>query len=234
MSLEHRQFRFHKAQPLQEHRQFQLHRAPRPSQQHKLFNIRRPDQRILECKYLSRTRIPTKQAADGNKLKYELRIRLRYFRIPNTENCIDALHIYWGEQIRELIESLQSVPTPSSAKLLNEYQKIIAKLDNHFIPMVNLNCARIKLSKMCRKEGDTVVQYHVRLRFQVAKCGFTDPDEVIRSKILQTMHDKKLRREAMVKRCTLQQSLEHVTNKEDIDRQGQDMEQKACTGSRPC
>jgi len=40
------------------------------------------------------------------------------------------------------------------------------------------------------------------------------------------MRDKKLRREAMVKRYTLQQLLEHAANKEDIDRQVQDMEQK--------
>ena len=71
-----------------------------------------------------------------------------------------------------------------------------------------------------------MVQYHVRLRLQVAKCGFTDPDNVIRSKILQTMRDKKLRREAMVKRYTLQLLLEHAANKEDIDRQAQVMEQK--------
>ena len=44
-----------------------------------------------------------------------------------------------------------------------------------------------------------MAQYHVRLRLQVAKCGFTDPDDVIRSKILQTMRDMKLRREAIVK-----------------------------------
>ena len=42
-----------------------------------------------------------------------------------------------------------------------------------------------------------------------------DPDDVIRSKILQTMRDKKLRREAMVKRYTLQQLLEHAAKKED-------------------
>ena len=76
------------------------------------------------------------------------------------------------------------------------------------------------------KDGESVAQYHVRLRLQVAKCGFTDPDAVIRSKILQTMRDKKLRREAMVKRYTLQQLLEHVANKEDVNRQAQDMEQK--------
>lgn len=40
------------------------------------------------------------------------------------------------------------------------------------------------------------------------------------------MHDKKLRREAMVKRYTLQQLLEHAANKEDIDRQAPDMEGK--------
>ena len=226
MSLEHRQFRFRIAQSLQEHRQFQLHRTPRPNRQHKLFNIRRPDQRTSECKRLSGTRIPTKQAADGKKWKNELLTRFRYFRISNTQDRIDALHIYGGEQIRELIESLESVHTPSSAELQNEYEKIIAKLDNHFIPMVNPDCARSKLEKMCQKEGESVAQYHVRLRLQVAKCGFTDPDDVIRSKILQTMRDKKLRREAMVKRYTLQQLLEHAANREDIDRQAQDMEQK--------
>ena len=79
---------------------------------------------------------------------------------------------------------------------------------------------------MCQNEGESVAQYHVRLRLQVAKCGFTDPDDVIRSKILKTMRDKNLGREAMVKRYTLQQLLEHAANKEDIDHQALDMEQK--------
>ena len=39
------------------------------------------------------------------------------------------------------------------------------------------------------------------------------------------MRDKKLRQEAMVKRYTLQQLLEHATDKEDIDRQAQHMEE---------
>jgi len=59
-------------------------------------------------------------------LKNELLTRFRYFRISNTQDGIDALHIYGGEQMRELIESLESVPTPSLAELQNEYEKIIA------------------------------------------------------------------------------------------------------------
>ena len=80
---------------------------------------------------------PDKTGRRWKKWRNELLTRFRYFRISNTQDCIDALHIYGGEQIRELIESLESIPTPSSAELLNEYAKIIAKLDNHFIPMVN-------------------------------------------------------------------------------------------------
>ena len=142
-----------------------------------------------------------------------------------THDRVDALCIYGGVQIRELIESLENVPSPSSDENLNEYEKIIAKLDNHFIPMVNPDCARNKLEKMCQNEGESVAQYHVRLRLQVTKCSFAHPDDVILSKLLQTMRDKKLRREAMVKRYTLRQLLEYTANKEDIDRQAQHMEQ---------
>jgi len=52
-----------------------------------------------------------------------------------------------------------------------------------------------------------------------------DPDNVIQSKILQTMCNKKLHREAMVKRYTLEQLLEHAADK-DIDREAQDIVQK--------
>ena len=106
-SLEHRQFRFRKPQPLQEHRQFHLHRAPRPHRQHKLFKIRRPDQRNASiCRGLGsrRNRPPMK------KWKNELLTRFRYFGISNTQDGINALHIYGGEQIRELIEPSRAFP----------------------------------------------------------------------------------------------------------------------------
>ena len=79
-----------------------------------------------------------------------LLLLLLYFRISNVQDRVNALHIYGGEQIREL----ENVPTPSSAENPDEYKKIIAKLDNHFIPMVNPDCARSKLEKMCQNEGE--------------------------------------------------------------------------------
>ena len=56
------------------------------------------------------------------------------------------------KKMRELIESLETVPTSSSAELSNEYKKIIAKLENHFISMVNPDCARSKLEKWAKKK----------------------------------------------------------------------------------
>ena len=58
------------------------------------------------------------------------------------------------KKMRELIESLENVPTPSSAELSNEYKKIIAKLENHFISMVNPDCARSKLEKCVKKKAN--------------------------------------------------------------------------------
>ena len=54
------------------------------------------------------------------KWKNELLTIFRYFCISSTQDCVDALHIYGGKQIRELIESLENVPIPSSAESLNE------------------------------------------------------------------------------------------------------------------
>ena len=146
---------------------------------------------------------------------------------------MDALYIYGSNRIHKLIESLKDVPLtlPPTSGEQNEFDKIITKLDNHFISMVNPDCARSKLDKMWQVKGESIAQYHVRLRLQVPKCNFPNPDDAIRSKTLLTISDKKLPRDAMVKRYTLQQLLEHAANKEDIDRQAQDME-KVLTSER--
>ena len=69
---------------------------------------------------------------------------------------------------------------------------------------------------MHQKEGESIAQYYVPLRLQVSKCSFADLDDAIRIIILQTMRDKKLRREAMVKRYTLLQLLEQTQQTQRI------------------
>ncbi|RUA05416.1 MAG: hypothetical protein DSY43_04620 [Gammaproteobacteria bacterium] len=155
--------------------------------------------------------------------KKEILTRFRYFRIDEVEDRVDAINIYGGELIRELIETLQDVSPPPGEEQ-NAFENILAKLDNYFTPMINPDCARSKLAEMYQSESESIAQYYVRLRIQVAKCSYSDPDDMVRSKLLQTMLDKRLRREAMVKRFTLQELLKHAANKEDIDRQARAIE----------
>ena len=161
-----------------------------------------------------------------SKWKKELTTRFRYFRIENDEDRIDALNIYGGELIEELINTLPDVQTSESSEAVqSEYDKVIAKLDNYFTPLVNIDGARSKFAEMSQNIGEAMSQYHVRLRTQAVKCNFPDISDAIRSKILQSMRDGVLRREAMVKNYTLHELLKHAANKEDIERQAKCIEQ---------
>ena len=74
-------------------------------------------------------------------------------------------------------------------------------------------------------QGDrTVVQYLVELRKQADRCRFADRDDNIRTKILQPMNDKQLRREAMLKCLLLDKLLRRAANKEDVERQAKEIE----------
>ena len=87
--------------------------------------------------------------------------------------------------------------------------------------MVFYNCAkdsaRSKFAEMSQANGESVAQYHFRLRSQAAKCKFPEINDAIRSKLLQTMIDGRLRREAMVKSYSFEELLKHAANKKDID-----------------
>ncbi len=150
----------------------------------------------------------------------ELDTRFRYFKITEVTHKVDAINIYGGEHIRELIDTLPNRPQEAG----DAYQAITAKLNHYFTPMVNADSARAKLERISQRKGESIAQYYVRIRMQAAKCEFPDIEDAIRSKLLQTMKDGKLRREAMIKRYILTQLLEHAANKEDIDRQAHAIE----------
>ena len=82
----------------------------------------------------------------------------------------------------------------------------------------------------------SMAKYYVALRKQAEKCVFPDQDDAIRTKILLTMNDKKLRREVMLKNYTLSALLKNAANKEDVERQAVNMEkvslQTGCVNRR--
>ena len=98
--------------------------------------------------------------------------RFRFFRIENIEDQVDAVNIYGREIIRELIDTLQNVLECDNEH--NDFEQIIAKLDNYFISITNSDSAHSKFAEMSQIRNESVAQYHFRLRTQAAKCKFPD------------------------------------------------------------
>ena len=113
--------------------------------------------------------------------------KLRFFRITQLVDMLDALAIYGGDEIEELLDALWAIPdtdiTPPSGESLNDFHRAIAKLDAHFTPMQNKDSARAQFDIM--EQGElSMAKYYVDLRKQAAKCVCPDQDDAIRTKIL--------------------------------------------------
>jgi hypothetical protein len=81
---------------------------------------------------------PDETGRTWTKWKNELTRRFRFFRITETDQ-LDALHIYGGEHVRELIDSLITEPDGEQS-----FQDVLSKLDSYFDPLVNKDSARNK------------------------------------------------------------------------------------------
>ena len=151
------------------------------------------------------------------KWKKELMTRFRFFRIDGIEDRVDAINIYGGELIRELIDTLQNSPA-CDGEDHNEFEKIITKLESYFIRITTSDSARSKFAEMSQANGESIAQYHFRLRSQAAKCKFPEINDAIRSKLLQTMIDfvaKQWSKVILFKNClSMQQTKKISTDKQ--------------------
>ena len=89
---------------------------------------------------------PDESGSPWKKWKNELLTRFRYSRISNIQDRVDAFHIYGGERIGELIESLKDVPLASpqpqvskmnSTKLLPNWTIVLSLWSTPIVPAAN-------------------------------------------------------------------------------------------------
>lgn len=157
--------------------------------------------------------------------------KVRFFRVTEATDKLDALYIYGGDKVEQILDT---VPDPEGAFTIPThlgetldvtcvYHKALYKVQKHFSRMANKDSARSQFDGM--SQGDRpMAENYIQLKKQAAKCQFTDEDDMIRTKILQSMNDRALRREAMLKNFTLAQLLRMAANKEDVERQAKKME----------
>ena len=162
--------------------------------------------------------------------------RLRFFKITEAQDQLDALNIYGGDTISDLIDHLPDAqPNPPTEgeepEVPNVYKKAVNKLNNHFTPISNPLHAEYKFSKLSQNRGESIAQYYVRVKESASKCSFPDTDSRILSHIVLTMNDTKLRRETIAKKYDLKTFLEQASTREDTHKQALDIESNSASDS---
>ena len=72
-----------------------------------------------------------------------------------------------------------------------------AALTNYFKPKVNKEYERAVFRRLRQETGETIDVYHTRLRKAAASCDFADVDGEIKSHVIQTTTDSKLRKQGL-------------------------------------
>ena len=77
------------------------------------------------------------------------------------------------------------------------YNHAKAGLTNYFKPKVNKEYERAVFRRLRQETGETIDVYHTRLRKAAASCDFADVDGEIKSHVIQTTTDSKLRKQGL-------------------------------------
>ena len=136
----------------------------------------------------------------------------RYFKITDSIDKKDALIIYGGKEIARLEKSL---PNPTTEGI-DEYGKLRAKLNEHFLPKRNKHHARYKFLNMKPNSGETTLSYAARLREKANECEFgaTLNDRLLEH-FIQTVENRTFIQKAISKRWNLDQFLSEASQMED-------------------
>ena len=79
--------------------------------------------RDIKIKPFSTSENPDETSQLWSKWKKELMTRFRFFRIDGIEDRVDAINIYGGELIRELIDTLLQNSPACDGEDYNEFEK---------------------------------------------------------------------------------------------------------------
>lgn len=150
--------------------------------------------------------------------------------VERLENYLIALGIDNDAQKRAILLHMCGPSTHRDFKTLtdtgNDYKTAKTKLQEHFRPQVNVEYEKAKFRSMRQLAGESLAAYHTRLKQQATNCQFANGtlDNELKSHIIQTTTDNKLRRKGLRETLTLTQVLTEGRNNELSDLQGREME----------
>ncbi|XP_070579454.1 uncharacterized protein [Ptychodera flava] len=102
----------------------------------------------------------------------------------------------------------------------NDYEKVLKKFDEHFVPRNNVVYERACFRRRVQKAGETVEAY-VRDRYHIVnKCEYDDRDEQIRDQLIFGIQDKELSRKLQFKpNITVEKAVDMAMYSETVTHQ---------------
>ena len=108
----------------------------------------------------------------------------------------------------------------------NEYTRLIAKLDQHFLPKKNKNYARFKLGNLVQQDDEPMATYYARIKEIAKKCSYTGENDAIRDHLIKTMRNNVIRVKAIRNNWTLQEIFDESAHYEQAQLQAREIKQK--------
>ena len=111
--------------------------------------------------------------------------------ITNSTRQRAMLLLFAGKDIHRLFSTL---PGTGEAK---DFDKAKKALNDHFLPKRNKEFETYMFRLMSQEPGETLDQFHAKLRTKAVNCEFGVMEAEIKSQIIQKTHINKLRIEAL-------------------------------------
>ena len=106
------------------------------------------------------------------------------------------------------------------------YNEAKTKLSTFFKPKVNVEYERAVFRHIRQLPNETIDAYHTRLRIAAGSYSFYSMDSEIKSHIIQTTKDTKLRKKGLLGALSLDEIIAESRNNELCDKQSRDMERE--------
>jgi len=150
--------------------------------------------------------------------------------LSRFENYLLAIAITDDKQKRAILLHMCGPITQDEFKTIPEtgdtYDTAIQKLKDHFKPQINQEYEKAKFRTMRQQPSEQLGAYHTRLRQQALSCSFGGLlDSEIKSHIIQTTTDGKLRKKGLREEMTLSAVLKEGRNNELSSAQNREMEE---------
>lgn len=125
-----------------------------------------------------------------------------------------------GPDLREIFDNLPDVDkVPHILADPPYYDTAIAKLDSHFEPFRRRTYERHQFRQISQKPSERFSDFILRLRTQVKRCEYSQPDEMVVDQIVEKCISNKLRQELLKRDMFLDEVEALGTSLEESERQ---------------